>query len=78
MYMKRVIKAGIFKAECLKIMDEIKKTKNPIIITKHNIPIVKVVAIEEGKQVLFGKMKGTAHIKGDIIQPIHEVWNADL
>lgn len=76
--MKRVVKAGIFKAECLKIMDEIKKTKKPVIVTKHNIPIVKVVPIEEERQALFGKMKNTAHIKGDIIQPVDEVWNADL
>lgn len=76
--MKRIIQAGVFKAECLKMMDEVKKTKNPIIVTKHKIPIVKIVPIEDKKHSLFGKMKGTAHIKGDIIQPIDEVWNADL
>lgn len=71
--MKRMIQAGKFKAECLKIMDEVQAKKYSIIITKRNKPIVKLVPLEEeNKSLLFGKMKGTAHIKGDIIQPIGE------
>ena len=34
-----------------------------------------VVPIEEEKEGLFGKMKGTVHILGDIIAPIDEVWD---
>ncbi len=46
-------------------------------MAKHKIPIVKIVPIEKEKEVLFGKMKGPACIKGDIIDPIDEAWNAD-
>lgn len=77
--MKRVIQAGKFKAECLKIMDDVQAKKYSIIITKRNKPIAKLVPLEEeNNPVLFGKMKGTAHIKGDLIQPIGEDWNACL
>ena len=75
--MKRVFQAGIFKAKCLKMMDEVKKTKNPIIITKHKIPIVKVVPLENEKQQLFGKMKGIGHSLEDITKPTGEIWHAD-
>lgn len=75
--MKQIIKAGTFKAECLKLMDQVKKTRNSIIITKHNKPIAKLVPFEEKKATIFGKMKGSAHIKGDIIQPIDEDWDAN-
>jgi prevent-host-death family protein len=74
--MKRMIQAGKFKAECLKIMDEVQKTKRSIVITKHNRPVVKLTPIEEDNKSLFGKMKGSAHIKGDLIQPIGEDWDA--
>ena len=47
--MKRIVQAGKFKAECLKIMDKCKKTKRSIIITKHNRPVVKLTPIEEDK-----------------------------
>ena len=76
--MKRTIPAGKFKAECLKIMDEVKRTKQSLIITKRNHPVAILSPIEEKKETpLFGFMKGTMHIKGDIIKPIEEKWNAD-
>ena len=75
--MKRIIQAGKFKAECLKIMDEVHMKKFSVIITKRNKPVAKLVAIEEGNnKPLFGRMKGTAHIKGDLTQPIGEEWDA--
>ncbi len=76
--MKRIIQAGKFKAECLKIMNEVNEKKYSITITKHNKPIAKLTPIEEGKSVLFGKMKGTAQITGDLIEPIGEIWDASL
>lgn len=76
--MKRVIQAGKFKAECLKIMDDVQTKKHSIIITKRNKPIAKLVPLEEETTSLFGKMKGTGHITGDLIQPIGEEWDACL
>ncbi|MCE2983142.1 MAG: type II toxin-antitoxin system prevent-host-death family antitoxin [Parachlamydia sp.] len=74
--MKHVIQAGKFKAECLKILDEVEAKKYSVIITKRNKPIAKLVPLEEDKRPLFGRMKGTAHITGDIIEPIGENWDA--
>jgi prevent-host-death family protein len=70
------IQAGEFKARCLKLMDKVHRTKRRIIITKRNKPIAQLVPIEEDSGSLFGKMKGTIHIVGDIISPIDEVWDA--
>ena len=70
------IQAGKFKAKCLKLMDKVYRTKKRIIITKRNKPIAQLVPIEEEKGSLFGKMKGTVHILGDILAPIDEVWDA--
>ncbi len=75
--MQKYIQAGKFKAECLKIMDEIKQGGYELIITKRHEPIAKLCPIHTKDTSLFGKMKGTIHTKGDIIQPIGEVWDAD-
>jgi len=75
--MKRTIQAGQFKAKCLKIMDEVEIKKLTVIITKRHKPIAQLVPIEKSKnQLLFGKMKGTVNIKGDLLQPIGEDWDA--
>lgn len=70
------VQAGKFKAKCLKLMDKVHRTKKRIIITKRNKPIAQLVPIEEETGSLFGKMKGTVHILGDIITPIDETWDA--
>jgi len=36
--MKTVI-ASEFKAKCLKIMDEVAATGEPVVITKHGVPV---------------------------------------
>jgi|EndMetStandDraft_9_1072997.scaffolds.fasta_scaffold155581_1 prevent-host-death family protein len=76
--MKRMIQAGKFKAECLKIMDEVQATKHSVVITKRNRLIAELIPIEKDKTTLFGKMKGTGRVKGDLTQPIGEDWDACL
>jgi antitoxin (DNA-binding transcriptional repressor) of toxin-antitoxin stability system len=75
--MDKFMQAGKFKAQCLKIMDSVKKSRKEIIITKHRMPIVKLCPIENSPVQLFGKMAGTVHIKGDILLPIEEEWDAN-
>ena len=75
--MDEKMKAGKFKAECLKVMDRVRRTRRNVIITKRNIPVAKLVPVEEEKISIFGRLKGTVHIRGDIIAPIGETWDAD-
>ena len=66
-----------FKAQCLKLFDEVAQTRVPIVITKRGKPVAKVVPIEEETPTShFGYMAGTIEITGDIISPIEEEWSA--
>jgi len=70
--------AGVFKAKCLKLMDEVQKYHREIVITKFGKPIVKLVPFDEKKpKSPFGFLKGTAIIKGDIIGPTGVKWEAE-
>ena len=74
--MSEYMKAGEFKAQCLKVMDKVKKTRRRVIITKRNIPVAQLVPIDfEHEKPIFGCMKGTIEIKGDIIKPTGEKWD---
>ena len=69
------INAAQFKAKCLKLIDEVAATRKPIIITKHGKALVKLVPIQDEKlSPLFGYMKGTAQILGDIVNVPHDPW----
>ena len=73
--MKKYMKASEFKADCFKVMDQVKKTGKKVVITKRNIPVAQLVPIErEEEKPIFGCMKGTIEIKGDIIKSTKEKW----
>ncbi len=71
------VPAGEFKARCLKLMDEVRATRRPIVITKRGKPVAKLVPVEEDLPSLFGRLKGTVTIQGDIISPIELDWHAE-
>lgn len=74
----RHVAAADFKANCLRLMDEVARQRRPITITKRGKPVARLVPVEEEPIDLFGYMAGTAKICGDIIGPIEDVeWTGD-
>lgn len=72
------IKAGVFKAKCLELMDRVAEGHEEIIITKRGKPVARLVPVEQKPAPdPFGCMKGTAEILGDIISPIDVEWEAN-
>ncbi len=71
------IPAGEFKSKCLKLMDEVQSSKTPLVVTKHGKPVVTILPFEERRPFPFGFMRGQITIKGDIVGPTGEVWNAE-
>jgi len=66
----KTMAAGAFKVHCLKVMDEVQKKRQSIVITKHGKPVVKIVAADQGKDEIYGFHKGKGKILGDIVGPI--------
>ncbi len=73
------IAAGKFKAECLKLMDRVNEEGLEMVITKRGKPVAKLVPAggKSAPKSAFGILKGTAQVKGDIIAPTGETWEAD-
>lgn len=62
-----------FKAKCLAIVDQVQKTKRPILITRRGKPVAEVVpATPTRPKDLFGFMKGSVEILGDIVSPAND------
>ncbi len=64
------IHASLFKARCLKIMNEIQSTGEPVVVTKRGSPVVKIVPANSAPEELFGFMSGEFTIVGDIESPV--------
>lgn len=70
------IPAAAFKAECLELINQVEKTREPIIITKHGRPVAQLAPVPPGPRSLFGYMKGTVRVEGDVVPPVEGEWNA--
>jgi prevent-host-death family protein len=60
-----------FKAKCLALLEQVRKTKKPIRITRHGKPVAEVVppTPSADRTKWIGSMEGKMEILGDIISP---------
>lgn len=69
-----------FKATCLSVMERVRKTRKPVLVTRFGVPIAQVTPPPKAKRSSGwrGSMIGTAEIVGDIVGPIttEEDWDA--
>jgi len=69
-----------FKATCLAVLERVRKTRKPILVTRFGKPVAQVVPpppLPRPKHWL-GDMQGTGRILGDIVSPAvdEEDWEA--
>jgi prevent-host-death family protein len=62
--------AGEFKARCLAVMDQVRESGEPVLITKHGKPVAKLVPAQKNGDDIFGYMAGKVKIVGDIVGPV--------
>lgn len=72
------IAAAEFKARCLALMEDVRSTREPIVITKRGKPVAKLVPLESKKDDWIGRLNGKFKITGDIVSPVVplEDWEA--
>ena len=73
----RTVKAAEFKAKCLKLMDEVAESGEPLVVTKNGKPIAQLRPIGRERKSIWGLHKGQIEILGDILEPIDAGWEAD-
>ncbi len=72
------VAAAQAKAHLLSIMDEVHENGIPVIVTKRGKPLVMIAPLEPTPPSpdIFGCMKGTVTITGDIVGPEPDEWEA--
>ena len=71
----RSIPAARFKAQCLRLLDEVAKTGETIVVTKRGKPVARVQAVEEPRS-LVGSI--TFLVSDDeLVEPILEPWDIE-
>jgi prevent-host-death family protein len=72
------IAAGEFNARCLTLMEEVRSTREPLVVTKRGKPIAKLVPADKTSREFLRRLKGVIRIVGDIESPVEppEAWES--
>ncbi len=67
-----------FKATCLAVLERVRKTGEPILVTRFGHPVAEITPARAVKKIRLGGGAGTAVILGDIVGPIGDLseWEA--
>ena len=75
----REIAISKFKATCLAVLEEVRRTGAPVRVTRFGKPVAEIVPPRASKNGSWlGCMRGSLEIRGDIVGPIYafENWKA--
>jgi prevent-host-death family protein len=74
------ISVSKFKATCLAVLEEVRRSGRSIVITKRGVPIAEVTptSVGTGGASWMGSMEGTVEFVGDIVGPFMDPddWDA--
>jgi len=75
----REIAISKFKANCCRLLEQVRKTKRPIRITRFGKPVAEIVPPSPTKQKNWlGSMQGTGEILGDIVSPVIDLNDVEV
>ncbi|MGI8631700.1 MAG: type II toxin-antitoxin system Phd/YefM family antitoxin [Solirubrobacterales bacterium] len=75
----RSVAAGEFKQTCLRLLDEVGVSGEPIVITKRGKPVAQLTALAgDGRPDWAGALRDQGTIHGDLVAPTGDLveWDA--
>jgi len=74
----KTIAAATFKARCLTLMEDVRSTRRPLVITKRGKPVAKLVPVDDPKDEFIGRLKGVFEVVGDLEDDGPEPWESAI
>jgi prevent-host-death family protein len=72
----KTVAATEFKAHCLALLEEVRETRQPLLVTRHGRPVVEISPYVPKDASRTNPLKGSILFQGDLISPIDEKWDS--
>ena len=71
----QVVAISEFKAKCLALLEDVDKTKIPLLVTRRGRPIAEVIPTSPNMEERdwLGSMSDITEITGDVVSPVIEI-----
>lgn len=67
---KKSTSVSVFKAKALRMIDQVARTGEKLVVEKHGKPVVEVVPLEAAGTAVAGRLRGTVIAEKDILSPL--------
>lgn len=62
--------AGVFKTNCLAVMDEVQARREIVVITKRGKAVAKLVPVNGDADDIYNFLDGKGAVTGDVVSPV--------
>lgn len=73
----RVVTATHFKTHCLRLLEEVRRSRQPLVVTRHGKPVAEIGAPTSGV-VSVNALKGSVVYQGDLLSPVAGKWESAI
>jgi prevent-host-death family protein len=72
----RTVAATEFKTHCLALLEQVRETRQPLLVTRHGTPVVEISPYVPKNAARVNPLKGSVVFQGDLISPLEEKWDS--
>lgn len=72
----KTVAATEFKAHCLALLEEVRQTRQPLLVTRHGRPVAEISPYVAKNGNAENPLKGSILFQGDLIAPLDEKWDS--
>ncbi len=72
----KTVAATEFKERCLALLEEVRQTRQPLLVTRHGKPVAEISPYMPRGRASNNPLKGTIQHQSDLVSPIDERWDS--
>ncbi len=71
----KVVTATRFKAQCLRLLEDVRRTRRPLVVTRHGKPVAEI-GPPSSRDTAVNALKGSILYQEDLLSPVSETWDS--
>ena len=72
----KTVAATEFKARCLVLLEEVRQTRQSLLVTRHGKPVAEIIPYMPKDAGTDNPLKGSVLFQGDLVSPLDEKWDS--
>ncbi len=72
----RTVPATKFKTHCLALLEEVRETRQSLLVTRHGKPVVEICPYVPKNAARVNPLKGSIIFQDDLISPLKVKWDS--